>query len=256
MSEAVERKVLSIIMDFIHNRGHTDLDGFASKLTRRYCGLLKSSHNNVTTVDFLKMLKGIRTNFFVINKVKKADFSEALFSEIAKIELPLSKFSLARDFISRSIEVGYKKSIFAEERKEILSTFGKIKSPHERIMKAFEILLQKITSSFQTSLHGTKEHSGIDISKKIGEAVIGFQIKSVNDDISEDKIRSQASKALEYNIDGFVWIYGRPESKAVESSVQAAYHHFSKINKSEKMYCAIVEPNLLAELFRKYEITV
>ena len=121
-------------------------------------------------------------------------------------------------------------------------------------MEAFEQLLQKIAESFQVSLHGTKEYSGTDISKKIQEAIVGFQIKSVNDNISEDKIRSQTSKALEYGMAGFVWIYGCPLSKAVESSIQAAYHHFTRINETKKMYCAVIPPELLAELFRKYMI--
>jgi len=64
-------------------------------------------------------------------------------------------------------------------------------------MRAFSVLLQKISSSFQTPLHVTNEYSGVDISKKIKEARIGFQIKSVNNNISKDKIRSQFSKAQE-----------------------------------------------------------
>jgi peptidoglycan/xylan/chitin deacetylase (PgdA/CDA1 family) len=106
------------------------------------------------------------------------------------------------------------------------------------------------------SLHGTKEYSGVDISKKIGDAAIGIQVKSINDDISEDKVRAQTSKALEYNFDGFVWIYGRPSSNEVTTSIQAAYHYFARINDAKKMYCTLIHPELLAELFRKYAINL
>jgi len=258
MNEALHRKLLSYIMEFIHKNDYKDLDGFASKLTRAYCELLQKSPNKVAQNDFLSAIRNIKTSFFKINRVRKRDFIQELFSGLTQIDLTAYRLfstpDVAKDFISRYLEVGYDKSKFVDERKRILTKFGSIKSPHAKLKEAFEILLQKIAKSFQVSLHGTKEYSGIDISKKIGEATVGFQIKSVNDDISEDKIRAQTSKAMEYNLDGFVWVYGRPYSKKCESSIQAAYHYFKRIDETKKMYCALIPPELLAELFRQYEI--
>ncbi|MDH5449055.1 MAG: hypothetical protein OEY10_07775 [Nitrosopumilus sp.] len=67
-------------------------------------------------------------------------------------------------------------------------------------------------------------------------------------------IRSETSKAQNWKFDGFVLIYGRERDKKVEPPIQAAYHHFKILKDSGKMYCAIVYPELLAELFRKYSI--
>lgn len=92
--------------------------------------------------------------------------------------------------------------------------------------------------------------------KKVDNAIIGFQIKSINDNISEDRIRSQTLKALEYNLDGFVLVYSLPPSRKVDNSIQAIFHLFKRINDSGKMYCAIIHPELLAELFRKYEVNL
>jgi hypothetical protein len=55
-------------------------------------------------------------------------------------------------------------------------------------------------------------------------------------------------------MNGFVLIYGRKRTKKVETSIQAAYHHFKTHNESQRMYCAIVYPELLAELFRAKSI--
>jgi len=257
MNESLSRKVISIIMDFIQKNGYQDIDDFASKASDVYCKLLQEDAK-VTLDDFLKSVKNIRTSFFRINRVSKHDFVGRLFSQLSQIDLArytkASKFDIVKNFISAYLEVGFDKSKFMHERGIIIDKFGNIKSPHAKLMEAFETLLQKIAESFQVALHGTKEYSGIDISKKVQETIIGFQIKSKNDEITEDKIRSQTSKALEYGIDGFVWIYGRHGSKDVDSSIQAAYHHFTRINAEKKMYCALIHPELLAELFRKYGI--
>lgn len=258
MNEALRRKVLSTTMDFFIS-GYQDIDGFASKVTEVYCKLLQDNPK-VTLDDFFKSIKNMRTSFFMINRVSKRDFFESLFSKLSQIDLAqymkFSKFAIAKNFTSTYLEIGFDESKFINERRIIVDKVGSIKNPHTKLTDAFETLLQKIAQSFQVSLHGTKEYSGIDISKRVREAIIGFQIKSVNDDISEDKIRSQTSKALEYGIDGFVWIYGRPLSKDVESSIQAAYHHFTRINEKMIMYCVLIHPELLAELFRKYGINL
>lgn len=259
MNESFSRKVISITMDFIHKNGYQDIDDFASKASDVYCRLIQEDAK-IKSDDFLKSVKNIRTSFFRINRVSKQDFVDRLFSQLSHIDLArytkASKFDIAKNFISTYLEIGFDKSKFDNERRIIIDKFESIKSPHAKLMEAFETLLQKIAESFQVGLHGTKEYSGIDISKRVQEAIIGFQIKSVNDAISEDKIRSQTSKALEYGIDGFVWIYGRPSTKDVESSIQAAYHHFKRTNENKKMYCAIIHPELLAELFRKLEISL
>jgi hypothetical protein len=61
-------------------------------------------------------------------------------------------------------------------------------------MAAFNKLLNKIQVSYQIDLHGVKEYSGIDISKSLENVLIGFQIKTRSDDISEHRIRSETPK--------------------------------------------------------------
>jgi len=245
-------------MEFIHKNGYNDPDDYTSKLAHNYCRLLHETPGGVSWDDFLKSMQNTKTMLFKINRVKKHDFIYALYSKLSELDLKqyieILRYDIAKDFISEHLEIGYDKSKFVLERDSILAKLGSIRSPHDKLNKAFEILLQKISESFQVPLHGTKEYSGIDLSKRVKDATIGFQLKSVNDDISEDKIRAQTSKALEYKLDGFVWIYGRSLSKEVESSIQAAYHHFKRINETKRMYCAIIAPELLAELFRKYRV--
>jgi len=57
-------------------------------------------------------------------------------------------------------------------------------------------------------------------------------------------------------MNGFVLIYAQERDKKVEVSIQAAYHHFKILKDSGKMYCAIVYPELLADLFRKYSVPI
>lgn len=252
----IKSRVRSLLWDFIHSNEWQDLDDFSLRLANQLNATARNP--SLSTERIQEALAHIRTNFFVANKVSKRKFAQLLSLQLSQTDLPeytdLSSFERAQGFISQHLEIGYDKSKLIEERKRIIADFGTIKSPHARLMDAFGTLLQRVVRSFQVALHGTKEYSGIDISKGIEGAIIGFQIKSVNDDISEDKIRSQVSKAQEYGLDGFVWIYGRPLSKDVESSIQAAYHYFTRLNEKEEMYCAIIHPELLAELFLKYGI--
>lgn len=165
-------------------------------------------------------------------------------------------FDLAQSFISKHLQIGFDSAKFVEERNNVLEMFETVKKPHEVLLKVFNQLLDKVEISYKIDLHGVKEYSGIDICKEYRGSSIGFQIKSRSDDISEHMIRSESSKAQEYRIDGFVLVYGRKRDKTVDTSIQAAYHHFKILNDSNKMYCAIVDPYLLAELIRRYSIIV
>jgi hypothetical protein len=208
---------------------------------------------------FRKRIKGIRRDFFRINRLNRADFSETLYVLLNRTtkERPdkTNKFNVAENFISQHFEIGFDRAKHVEEREAILKKFSAVKKPHTVIMGVFNELIDKIRVSYQIDLHGVKEYSGIDISKSLTNAIIGFQIKSPNDKISEHMIRSETSKAQDWKFDGFVLVYGRMRDKKVESSIQAAYHHFKILRDSGRMYCAIVYPELLAELFRKYSIS-
>jgi len=210
--------------------------------------------------DFRKRIKGIRRDFFRINTLNRDRFAETVYVLLNRVrkERPdkLSKFKLAKKFISEHFEVGFDSTEFVEERKAILSEFLTVNKPHTIIMEAFNRLLDRIQVSYKIDLHGVKEYSGIDISESVGDAIIGFQIKSRNDDIREHMIRSESSKAQDWKMNGFVLIYARKKDKKVESSIQAAYHHFKILRDSVRMYCAIVYPELLAELFRKYSVSI
>lgn len=248
-------KYLSAILRFMNENEYTHREGIAVKLSETF-----EENPNINLGDFKSYVKGIRSDFFRINRIDRNVFSESIYTTLQRVKRETTEkktsYDIVKEFILNSLEIGYNKTKFTEERKNIIIKFGSVKNPHSKLMEAFEQLLQKIDKSFQVSLHGTKEYSGIDISKKIQDAIVGFQIKSVYDDISEDRIRSQTSKALEYGINGFVWVYGRPSSKDVESSIQASYHHFTRINETRKMYCTLIHPELLAELFRRYKINL
>lgn len=209
---------------------------------------------------FMKKIKGIKRDFFRINRLDRANFSETLYILLNRVRRQrpdkISKFNAANTFIFEHFETGFDRAKYVEERQVILEEFSAIKKPHTVIMEAFNRLLDRIEVSYQIDLHGVKEYSGIDISKNLPDATIGFQIKSRYDDISEHMIRSEISKAQDWKFDGFVLIYGRERDKKVEPSIQAAYHHFKILKDSGRMYCAIVYPELLAELFRKYSVTI
>ena len=215
---------------------------------------------DISLEAFVRKIKGIKRGFFRINRLNKTDFSETLYVLLNKVrkERPdkMSAFNATKTFITKYFEIGFDRAKHREEREAVLKKFSTIKKPHSVIMKAFNKLLDRIRISYQIDLHGVKEYSGIDISKHLGDTLIGFQIKSPNDDISEHMIRSETSKAQDCGFDGFMLIYGRKRDNKVEPSIQAAYHHFKILKDSSRMYCAIIYPELLAELFRKYSIDI
>ncbi|MCP8309403.1 MAG: hypothetical protein H3Z53_01210 [archaeon] len=257
MNEAFGRRVLSVIMEFIHREGYADYDGFASKLTHTYIQLLEEK-GNPTSEDFSKSAEKIRTNFFRTNRgAKKREFISRLFNKLStEVREALSSFDLAKRFVSTYFEVGFDSSKFQEERRNIIEKIMTVSKPHKKLIVAFSRLLQKIKTTYQIELHSTKEFSGADIVKKLGNIKIGFQVKSKNDDISEEKIRSTVSHAQEWKLNSLVLVYGREEDKRVKESIAAAYHFFERVNSEGKIYCSVIQPNLLAELFRCYKISL
>jgi len=215
---------------------------------------------DISLENFTKKIEEIKRDFFRINRLRRASFSATLYVLLNRVrkERPdkIYKFNKAKNFISQHFEIGFDRTLYSEEREAILKKFSIIKEPHIVLMEAFNELLDTLKVSYQINLHGVKEYSGIDISKSLENAIIGFQIKSRNDDVSEHMIRSETSKAQDWKFDGFVLIYGRKRNKKVESSIQAAYHHFKILNDSGRIYCAILFPDLLAELFRGNSILV
>jgi len=215
---------------------------------------------DISLEDFRKRITGIRRDFFRINKLNRESLAETLYVLLNKVkkERPdrTTKFDLAKSFISRHLEMGFDSTKFTDERNSILNSFDSTKKPHQALMKAFNQLLEKIQTSYKIDLHGVKEYSGIDISKNYEGSIIGFQIKSRSDDISEHMIRSESSKAQDWSMHGFVLVYGRRSDKSTEASIQGAYHHFKVLRDSGRMYCAVIYPELLAELFRAHSITL
>jgi len=248
-------KYLDTILRYFNQNEYTHREDVAIIISEIY-----EENADISLEDFKRRIKGIKRDFFRINRINRDSFSETLYVLLNKIqkERPdkLTNFNLAKSFISQYIEIGFDTTKFIEERNTVMRKFSIIKNPHSAVMKAFNQMLDKIQLSYKIDLHGTKEYSGIDISKDYKGAVIGFQIKSPGDNISEHIIRSESSKAQDWKISGFVLIYARKRDKKVESSIQAAYHHFKVLRDSGRMYCAIVYPELLAELFRKYNINI
>jgi len=246
-------KYLDAILRYFNENDYTHREDVAIIMSDIF-----EENPDISLGAFMKKIKGLKRDFFRINKLNRTNFSETLYVLLNRVrkERPdkINKFNLAKTFISKHFEIGFDRAKYVEEREAILKKFSTIKKPHTVIMEAFNKLLDRIRVSYQIDLHGVKEYSGIDISKSLADAMIGFQIKSRNDDISEHMIRSETSKAQDWKFDGFVLIYGRERDKKVEPSTQAAYHHFKILKDSGKMYCAIVYPELLAELFRKHSI--
>jgi len=246
-------------MEFIHDEGFLDYDSYSQKLSNSYVKLLKSYGTDLEFSLFYDECQKIKTNFFRLNgRIKKRDFLSDLFTQLISEDLEalglFEKFDMARSFLSKYLERGFRADRFKDERKMLIEKMMTVKEPHEKIMARFNELLQKITQSYQIDLHGVKEYSGIDICKKYRDATIGFQIKSKNDDISENLIRAEVSKAQEYGIDGFVLMYARKTTRKVTASIQSAYHHFNRLNSSRIICCSIINPEMLAELFREYSI--
>src|SRR5208337_3638997 len=190
----------------------------------------------ISLENFKKRIKKVRRDFFRINGLKRDQFAESVYLLLNKVrrERPdkLNKFTIAKKFISKYFEVGFDTSQHVEERRQILEKLSAEKNPHSTALKAFNQLLDKTKISYKVDLHGVKEYSGIDISKLFEDTILGFQIKSKSDDISEHMVRSETSKAQDWKINGFVLIYARKGDKKVESSIQAAYHHFKILNDS------------------------
>lgn len=246
-------KYLDAILRYFNENDYTHREDVAIIISNIF-----EEDPDISLEVFMKKIKGIRRDFFRINRLNKANLSETLYVLLNRVrkERPnkTSKFNLAKTFISEHFEIGFDRAKYVEEREAILKKFSTMKKPHAVIMEAINKLLDRIRVSYQIDLHGVKEYSGIDISKGIRDVMIGYQIKSRNDDISEHMIRSETSKAQDWKFDGFVLIYGRERDKKVDSSIQAAHHHFKILKDSKRMYCAIVYPELLSELFREYSV--
>lgn len=248
-------KYLDAILRFFNQNDFTNREDVAILISEIF-----ERNSDMSLEDFKKSVRKIRRDFFRINKLNRDEFSEMIYIVLnrTRMERPdeTRSFDLARSFISKHLQIGFDGAKFVEERNNILEMFETIKKPHEVLLKAFNQVLDKMQISYKIDLHGIKEYSGIDIYKDYKGSSIGFQIKSRNDVISEHMIRSESSKAQDYGINGFVLIYGRKRDKIVDTSIQAAYHHFKILNDSRRMYCAIIDPGLFAELIRKYSIII
>lgn len=248
-------KYLDAILRFFNENDYTHREDVAIIISEIF-----EQNPDISLEDFRKKIKGIRRDFFRINRLNRDSFAGAVYVLLnrRRRERPdkLSKFNLAKNFISKHFEIGFDSTKFVNERNAILKKCATLRKPHTVIMKAFNQLLDKIQVSYKIDLHGVKEYSGIDISKNFKGATIGFQIKSRNDDVSEHMIRSESSKAQDWKMNGFILIYARKRDKKVEVSIQAAYHHFKILKDSSRMYCAIVYPELLAELLRKHSVCI
>jgi len=214
------------------------------------------SNLDATLVEFESFIKVLDYDFFYLNKINKKELSKELYEVFLRTKKrygSTNKYDLAKKFIEKYFEIGLRpKNV--DRRQEIINKLQKIGSPHEELMKLFNKVLIKIKITYQLDLHGVKEYSVFDIIKKYINVTFGFQIKSRNDDISEDRIRSQTSKALEHKLDSFVLIYGRKRTKSVETSIQAAYHYFESLKEKKQIYCFVIPPELFAELIIKYEV--
>jgi hypothetical protein len=246
-------KYLSAILHYFDQKDYTNRDNVAIIISDIY-----ENNPKITEREFVRKVQNIKNDFFRLNRIDREKFAKSLFESLTTVikeqKQKASKFDIAKKFITQCFEIGYNKEKFQAERAIILDRFKNEPKPHPKLINALDKLLSKIEQSYQIGLHGVKEYSGVDLAKKVEGSLIGFQIKTVNDDISEDKIRAQTSKAQEYKLDGFVWLYGRPPSRKVDDSAQAAFHYFMRINEGRTMYTTLVIPDTFAELLRKNNV--
>ncbi len=208
----------------------------------------------ISEEEFVKQAGRIRTNLFRRYKLSKQSFLRSVHKEAGGALSVSSPFEISKHFVENFLKLGLSPKN-DEVRQQILASF-KTKAPHGKLLTALGQLLQRITTSHQLSLHGTKEYSGIDLAKTVAGTEIGFQLKSQYDDVSEKSIRYQHSKAREWQLDGYVLIFARkPESK-VSEAIQVAHHFFTNENERGEMFCALLTPEQLAELFVIYQIRV
>jgi hypothetical protein len=210
----------------------------------------------ITIEEFKKRIRGIHRDFFRINKINRDDFAETLYKRVTSKGISSNRLGTVKNFIEANFATGFERNKHIEQRKTFIECFSTIKEPHKAVMKSMNELLDKMNVSFSLNLHGAKEYSGIDIVKSIKNATVGFQIKTRSDDISEAMILSEVTRAQNYKINGFVLVYARKNNRRVQVSIQAAFHIFKRLNDSRKIYCAIIEPELLAEVLRRYSISI
>ena len=246
---------LDAVLRFFDSEGYSNRENIAIIISDIF-----EKTPDIALADFKNHIRSIKSDFFRINRLKRSEFSERVFQtllrqkEIEKYKE--SGYEIALKFIKKYFEVGYKKTEHKQERNDLIELFSTIPKPHEKVMKALNELLEKIFVSYSLNLHGVKEYSGIDIAKEINGTVVGFQIKTRSDDISENMILSEVTRAQKYGVNGFVLIYARVSNKKVESSILGAYHIFKLLKGEKKIYPAIVDSKLLAELFVKYSISL
>lgn len=148
MDATLKYKILSIIMDFFHKEGYLDLDDFAGQLATKYYRFIVENRKKYSLKDLREILDDIRTNFFIVNKIKKNNFVRKLALKLDKLNITFPMYTVAKNFISSFLEIGHDESKFRNERNKIISKFRSIKNPHDNLISAFKTLLQKITKSF------------------------------------------------------------------------------------------------------------
>lgn len=81
--EKARRRVLSVVMDFIHVEDLEFNDNFPAKITHAYISLIEESGSPPEQRHFIRAANRIRTTFFKLNtKVTKKDFLENLLVEL------------------------------------------------------------------------------------------------------------------------------------------------------------------------------
>jgi hypothetical protein len=224
-------------------------DSFPISLTEIF-----EKNPSISKEEFLREADRIKTDLFRRYRLTKRDFLLSVYREASTVRTISSGFEIARYFVQKYLLQGQSPE-YEQARQEVINSFN-TKRPHYKLMAALHRLLQRISKSHQVSLHGTKEYSGVDLVKSVDRAQIGFQIKSQNDDISEQSIRYQHSKAREWGLEGYILVFARKPTTKVDEAVQVAHHFFDNENKRKEMYCALVTPSQLAELFTIYRIAV
>ena len=223
---------LDAVLRFFSKEGYSNRENIAIVISNIF-----EKTPDIALADFKKEIRFIKSDFFRINRLKREEFSERIFQTLLRQKEfekdQESGYEIALKFIKKYFEVGYKKTEHKQQREALIERFSTIPKPHEKVMMGLNELLEKIVVSYSLNLHGVKEYSGIDIAKEINGAVIGFQIKTRSDDISENMILSEVTRAQKYGVNGFVLIYARASNKKVESSILGAYHIF-KLLKAER----------------------
>ena len=146
-------KYLSTVLRFINENSYSHRENVAIIISDIY-----EQNPEISLEEFKNRIKAIRSDFFRINRISRNPFAESVFAFLEKTKNQHTgkkeKYEIARNFLSKFLEIGIEKGKNEEGRGKILQHFRNVSKPHPKLIEALDSLLQKINKSYQVGLHG------------------------------------------------------------------------------------------------------